>query len=364
MDFNAVLLYSYTRMIDLLQKKVAEARTELDKVKNELTSATNEKIGVLSKKYSDLQNIIDLADKLTVVEKNINDLNETIASGSDPEFIELAKTEVVNLNEEYLKLENELKDELMPADPMDSKNVILEIRAGTGGDESTLFAADLLRMYSRYAERKGYKIKIIDSARSDAGGYKEVIAEIEGKNVYKQFKFESGVHRVQRVPETEKAGRVHTSAATVAVLAEAEEVDVDIKPNELRVDTFCASGNGGQSVNTTYSAVRITHLPTGLVVSCQDEKSQQQNRARAMQVLRSRLLAKYQEEIDSARAEQRKSQVGSGDRSEKIRTYNFPQDRITDHRIKLTLHSITNVMDGDLDEMVSALQQASVQEQM
>lgn len=351
-------------MIDLLQKKIAEAKIELEQIKTELASASNDKIGLLSKKYSNLQNIIDLAAKLTVVENNITELNDTINTSSDLEYVELAKTEVIDLTNEQIKLETELKDELMPADPMDSKNVILEIRAGTGGDESTLFAADLLRMYTRFSERKNFKIKMIDSARSDAGGYKEVVAQIEGKNVYKLFKFESGVHRVQRVPETEKAGRVHTSAATVAVLPEAEEVDVDIKSNELRIDTFCASGNGGQSVNTTYSAVRITHLPTGLVVSCQDEKSQQQNRARAMQVLRSRLLAKYQEEIDSARAEQRKSQVGSGDRSEKIRTYNFPQDRITDHRIKLTLHSITNFMDGDLDEMVNALHQASVHEQI
>lgn len=349
-------------MNQILLKKIDEAKTELEKVKVELASASTDKIGSLSKKYSDLQTVIDLADQLSTIEKNINELNETISTNDDLEFTELAKVEVTELTEKQAKLENELKDELMPADPMDSKNVILEIRAGTGGDESTLFAANLLRMYTRFAERKGFKFKIIDSARSDAGGFKEVIAQVEGKNVYKVFKYESGVHRVQRVPETEKAGRVHTSAATVAVLPEAEEVDVDIKQSDLRVDTFCASGNGGQSVNTTYSAVRITHLPSGLVVSCQDEKSQQQNRARAMQVLRSRLLAKYQEEIDMARAETRKSQVGTGDRSEKIRTYNFPQDRVTDHRIKLSLHSITNFMDGDLDEMVNALNHASSQE--
>ena len=351
-------------MNEILIKKINEARTELERVSIELASASTDKIGSISKKYSDLQSIITLADKLNVVEKNINELNETINTSTDTEYVELAKTEIIDLTEQQTKIESELKDELMPSDPRDSKNVILEIRAGTGGDESTLFAADLLRMYTRFSERKGFKIKIIDSARSEAGGIKEVVAQIEGKNVYKLFKFESGVHRVQRVPETEKAGRIHTSAATVAVLPEAEEVDVDIKQNELRIDTFCASGNGGQSVNTTYSAVRITHLPSGLVVSCQDEKSQQQNRARAMQVLRSRLLAKYQEEQDLARAEQRKSQVGTGDRSEKIRTYNFPQDRVTDHRIKLSQHSITNFMDGDLDEMVTALLQASDQEQI
>lgn len=349
-------------MNELLLNKIKEAEIELEKVSQELASASADNFGKLSKRYAQLQTIINLHQQLKKLQVNINDLQETISENSEPEFCEMAKIEVEDLNKKYTEIENELKDELMPANPLDSKNVILEIRAGTGGDESTLFAADLLRMYNRYAERNNFKFNLISSARSEAGGYKEAVAEISGKNVYKMFKFESGVHRVQRVPETEKAGRVHTSAATVAILPEAEEVDVEIKPNDLRIDTFCASGNGGQSVNTTYSAVRITHLPSGLVVSCQDEKSQQQNRARAMQVLRSRLLAKIQEELDLARAEERKSQVGSGDRSEKIRTYNFPQDRVTDHRIKLTLHSINNIMDGDLNPIITELQQASAQE--
>jgi peptide chain release factor 1 len=351
-------------MNEQLTKKIVSTRAELKQVAAELSSVDFSKSGALAKKYSQLQSVVALADKLENNLSAIDDLQSAILKNEDAEFVDLAKNEIEEINKQNLLLENQLKDELMPSNPLDVKNVILEIRAGTGGDESTLFAADLLRMYSRFAERNNFVVKIIDAARSEAGGYKEVIAEIIGQKVYKLFKFESGVHRVQRVPETEKAGRVHTSAATVAVLPEAEEIDVEIKPSDLRVDTFCASGNGGQSVNTTYSAVRVTHLPTGLVVSCQDEKSQQQNRARAMQVLRSRLLAKIQEEQATARAEQRKLQVGSGDRSEKIRTYNFPQDRVTDHRIKLTLHSINNIMDGDLHELVDALQQATNDEQI
>lgn len=349
-------------MNEILLKKIKEVEINFEKVSLDLASASPEKFGALSKKYSQLQSILNLFDQVNKTQESIKELQETINENADPEFSEMAKIEIEDLNNKYNQLVSELKDELMPANPLDSKNVILEIRAGTGGDESTLFAADLLRMYSRFSERNNFKFSLIDSARSEAGGYKEVVAEISGKNVYKMFKYESGVHRVQRVPETEKAGRVHTSAATVAILPEAEEIDVDIKTSDLRIDTFCASGNGGQSVNTTYSAVRITHMPSGLVVSCQDEKSQQQNRARAMQVLRSRLLAKMQEELDSARSEERKSQVGTGDRSEKIRTYNFPQDRVTDHRIKLTLHSINNIMDGDLNQIITALHQASAQE--
>jgi peptide chain release factor 1 len=244
---------------------------------------------------------------------------------------------------------------LIPKDPLDEKNVILEIRAGTGGEESALFAAELFRMYSKYAEKKGWKIGVIDSNPTGLGGFKEIIASIEGQGVYSRMKHESGVHRVQRVPVTEASGRIHTSAVTIAVLPEAEDVEVEIKESELKIDTFCASGPGGQHVNTSHSAVRITHLPTGIVVSCQDERSQHKNRAKALRVLRSRLYQLAQEEQANSIASARKNMVGSGDRSEKIRTYNFPQNRLTDHRINLTLYQLDRIMDGDMDEIFNTL---------
>jgi peptide chain release factor 1 len=256
------------------------------------------------------------------------------------------------------ELEKEINDELTPADPMDKKNIIIEIRAGTGGDEAALFAADLFRMYSRFAESQGWKTKILDANQIGIGGFKEIIFEISGKDVYKSLKYESGVHRVQRVPETEKSGRVHTSAATVAVLPEAEEIDIEIKSEDLRIDVFRSGGHGGQSVNTTDSAVRITHLPTNTVVSCQDEKSQLKNKAKALQILRSRLLAAEQERAAKERGDERKSQIGSGDRSEKIRTYNFPQDRVTDHRIKQNFSQIESIMDGNIDQIIKSLKEA------
>src|SRR5512141_2680384 len=270
-------------------------------------------------------------------------------------MLALARTELAELEARCEKVEADLKVLLLPKDPNDEKDVILEIRAGTGGDEATLFAAEMFRMYSRYAESQRWKVEVLSQSESSVGGLKEVIAIIEGQRVYSRLKYESGVHRVQRVPATEQQGRIHTSAVTVAVLPEAEDVDIKIDPKDIRIDTFCSSGPGGQSVNTTYSAVRITHLPTNTVVSCQDEKSKIKNREKAMRVLRSRLYEVEMQRQQEALAKERKAMVGSGDRSEKIRTYNFPQNRVTDHRIGLTLHQLDQILEGNLDEVIENL---------
>jgi len=305
--------------------------------------------------HSELVPVVEKYREYKDLKQGIAESKAMVASEQDAEMRAYAQEELAGLESRLARVEEELKVLLLPKDPNDAKNVVLEIRAGTGGDEATLFVAEMFRMYSRYAEGKRWKVEVLSSSESGIGGLKEIIALVEGQGVYSQMKYESGVHRVQRVPKTEQQGRVHTSAVTVAVLPEAEEVDIKIEPKDLRIDTFCSSGPGGQSVNTTYSAVRITHLPTNTVVSCQDEKSQIKNREKAMRVLRSRLYEVEQEKQAAALAKERKAMVGSGDRSEKIRTYNFPQNRVTDHRIGMTVHQLTEVVDGKLQPFVDAL---------
>lgn len=309
----------------------------------------------LMKSHRSMEEIVQTFRRYKVVDKELSDAKEMIASETDPEMKEMVEDEIKELKEAKENLEESLKVLLLPKDPNDEKNVIVEIRGGAGGDEAALFAGDLFRMYSRYGETQGWKIDILDSHENDIGGYKEIVFSIEGTGAYSKLKYESGVHRVQRIPTTESGGRIHTSTVTVAVLPEAEEVDVDIDPNDIRVDLFCSSGPGGQSVNTTQSAVRLTHVPTGIVVSCQDEKSQIKNKDKAMKVLRARLYEKAMEEEAAKLASERKLQVGTGDRSERIRTYNFPQNRVTDHRIGLTLHRLDSVLEGDLNEVIETL---------
>jgi peptide chain release factor 1 len=310
-----------------------------------------------AKQHRSLGEIMAKYRQWKTLSDEITDTRELLETADDEEMREMARVEVDTLQAQLDQCESDLKLLLIPSDPNDEKNVILEIRAGTGGDEATLFAAEMLRMYARYAERQGWKMEIMDASDSGVGGIKEAIALIEGDKVYSKLKHESGVHRVQRVPQTEASGRIHTSAITVAVLPEAEEVDVKIEAKDLRIDTFCSSGPGGQSVNTTYSAVRITHLPTNTVVSMQDEKSQIKNREKAMRVLRARLQELEEQKQHDALASERRSMVGSGDRSEKIRTYNFKDNRVSDHRIGLTIHQLNLVMEGALDELISALTQ-------
>ena len=309
----------------------------------------------LTKEYKELEAITSAADQYKKALATGEESQSILDSEEDAELKEMAQLELEELSEKLPEMEQHIKLLLVPADPEDSKNVILEIRGGTGGDEACLFAGDLFRMYTKFCERKGWKIEVTNANEGTAGGYKEIVANVSGNGVYGILKYESGVHRVQRVPATETQGRIHTSAATVAVLPEAEEVDVQLNPGDIRKDTYCSSGPGGQSVNTTYSAIRLTHLPTGIVVTCQDEKSQLKNKDKALKVLRSRLYELEQQKAHDEEAAKRKSQIGTGDRSEKIRTYNYPQGRVTDHRIKLTLHKLDSIMNGDLDELIDSL---------
>lgn len=313
--------------------------------------ADNKRYRNLAKEHSEIAHIAKKAEEINKLRKKIIE-DEEIIDGTDEELKELAEEEIEELNSYLKPLEEEIRELLLPKDPDDGKRAVLEIRAGTGGDEAAIFAADLYRMYTRYFERKGVKFEVLSSSPTNIGGFKEVILSVLADNSYGDLKFESGVHRVQRVPVTETSGRIHTSAASVAVLPEADEVDVEINQSELKVDVFRSSGPGGQSVNTTDSAVRITHIPTGLVVSCQDEKSQHKNKAKALKVLRARLKELMKDEQDNEIAAERRLMVGSGDRSAKVRTYNFPQNRVTDHRINLNLYNLTEIMDGDLNELI------------
>jgi peptide chain release factor 1 len=317
------------------------------------------KLRDLTKLRAELEPVVGAFERQRVLRKQLDEAEAILGDKAmDKEFRDMAELEIPDLKQGIESGEAELRRLLIPKDPNDAKNIILEVRAGTGGEEAALFAAEIFRMYTRFAERKGFKVSVLDESEAEQGGLKEVIALIEGEGAYSHFRFESGVHRVQRVPKTETQGRIHTSACTVAVMPEAEEVDIDIRKEDLRIDTFCSGGKGGQSVNTTYSAVRLTHLPTNTVVSCQDERSQIKNMAKAMTVLRSRLLEKAQSEADAASASLRKAQVGSGDRSEKIRTYNFPQGRVTDHRVGVTIHQIDAFMGGAIEPVLEPLRAA------
>jgi peptide chain release factor 1 len=339
--------------LEALEQEYLQIESDLS---NPEVYGDQEKYRRLSKSHSDLAPIVNAFREYRALSSEIED-NRELLRDNDPEIRQMAEAEIDRIRESRDMLEEKLKILILPKDPMDEKNIILEIRAGTGGEEAALFAADLFRMYSRYAENNNWKVELLSVHETGTGGFKEVIASIAGDHVFSRLKYESGVHRVQRVPETESQGRIHTSAVTVAILPEAEEVDLRIDPGELRIDVFRSSGPGGQSVNTTDSAVRITHLPTGIVVSCQDEKSQHKNRAKAMKVLRSRLLNILEDEQQKELAANRKAQVGSGDRSERIRTYNYPQGRVSDHRINLTLYNLEAIMEGQLDEVIVPLVQ-------
>jgi peptide chain release factor 1 len=335
-----------------------------DQISDPNVIAEFKKFAKLSKEYKDLEEIVQTYDKYKLVLDNLKSSKEILQNEKDEDFREMAKAEIEDLEKEQGKLEEEIKLLLIPKDPEDTKNVMMEIRGGTGGDEASIFAGDLYRMYTRFFEKKGWKAELVDYTEGTAGGYKEIIINVSGDSVFGQLKYESGVHRVQRVPQTETQGRVHTSAASVIVMPEADELDVEVKESDIRKDIFCSSGPGGQSVNTTKSAIRLTHIPTGIVVQCQDQKSQLKNYDKALTVLRSRLYEmEYQKRLEE-QSKKRKTMVTTGDRSEKIRTYNYPQSRITDHRVGITMYNLSSFMDGDIQDMIDALQMAENAEKM
>ncbi len=365
--FSTAPYYMYLRLWPLvaimseavaLREKLSEVEKHYEEVERTLgrpeVASNAKEYAKLAKEHAALEEVVTCFREWRKVHTDLEG-SKGLLEDNDPEVRDLAQEEIEGLSQRATQLEDRLHLLLLPKDPLDEKNVILEIRAGTGGEEASLFAADLFRMYSHYAEQRSWRMEVLSSSPTGLGGFKEIISMVTGKNAYSRLKFEGGVHRVQRVPETEASGRIHTSAVTVAVLPEADEVDIAIDEKELRIDVFRSSGPGGQSVNTTDSAVRITHLPTNLVVSCQDEKSQHKNKAKALKILRSRLLERAQEEQHAEITASRRSMVGSGDRSERIRTYNFPQSRMTDHRINMTLHTLERVLDGEIDPVVDAL---------
>lgn len=351
---------SFNLMYDQIKTKFAELEKKLSD-----PEIMKDQAGLikLSQEHAGLKKAMALIFDLEKTLLNIQENQAIISSNEEAEFKAIAQEELTELEAKAEKLKEAVEEEVHPTNPNDKKNAIIEIRAGAGGDEAALFAGDLFRMYSRFCENKGWKMSLIDSNVLGIGGFKEIVFEVKGEGAYGLLRFEAGTHRVQRVPETEKQGRVHTSTATVVVLPEAEEIDIEIKPADIRIDTFCSSGPGGQSVNTTYSAIRVLHIPTGIIVSCQDQKSQHQNKEKALQVLRSRILAKQEEERMAQESSARKSQIGGGDRSDKIRTYNFSQDRVTDHRINLSWHNLSGIMEGDIEEIVTSLKKAAKEQQ-
>lgn len=360
------LRFSYKHMD--LQKQIENYQKKVKELESQLTDSSvlsdTKKLRKVTEEYNNVKMILEIGNRYTKTKSNLQSAKSALIDATDEEIKELAQEEIKELSANLPIIEKELLLALVPADPMDKKNIIIEIRAGAGGDEASLFASELMRMYTRYAEVNNWKTELISANRNEIGGFKEVSFSIKGDNVFSKLKYESGVHRVQRVPETEKQGRVHTSTATVAVLPDAEEVDVKIGPNDLKIEATTSTGAGGQSVNTTYSAVRITHLPTGLMVYCQEERSQKQNKERALSIIRARVYAMEQEKAQKERADARRGQIGTGDRSEKIRTYNFPQDRITDHRIKQNFHGIPSVMDGGMNTIIQAMKEAELNEKL